>query len=106
MDLDHLLGAGLAVKAIDVLRDDRIEQATPLELGQRLVRRVRLLVGQVMEARAVEVPEALRVAVEGVHRGDRHRIDLRPQPLAGRAEVGDAGGHRDPRAGERNDVLA
>ena len=37
MHLDHVLGAGGAVEAVDVLRDHALEQAAPLELGQRLV---------------------------------------------------------------------
>ena len=35
--LDHVLGAGGAVQAVDVLGDHALEQAAPLELGQRLV---------------------------------------------------------------------
>src|SRR5437763_16944044 len=58
-----------------------------------------------MEARPVEVPEPLRVAVKGVDRRHGHRIDLRPKALSGRPEVGDAGGHRDPGAGQRDRAL-
>ena len=94
------------MEPVDVLGDDGIEQAAPLELDERRVRRVRLLVGEVVKTRAVEVPEALRVAVEGIDGGDRHRIDLGPESRAGRAKVRDAGGNRDPRAGERDHAPA
>ena len=92
----------LRVQAVDVLRDDRVEQAAGLELGQRLVGRVGLLVAQGLEAVAVELPEALRVAPEHVDVGDLHRVDVLPQPRARGAEVGDPRGHGDPRAGQRD----
>ena len=60
------------------------------------------LSASIVESRPVEVPEPLRVAMEGVDRRDRHRIDLLPQPLAGSAEVGDPGRNRDPGPGERH----
>ena len=50
-------GARLAVQLVDVLGDDRVEQAAALELDQRVVRAVRALVAQRLEALAVEAPE-------------------------------------------------
>ena len=79
-----------------------VEQPAPLELGQRLVRAVGPLVARAREARPVEGPEARRVALEDVDVGDLHRVDVLPQPRPGRAEVGDPGRHRDPRAGQRD----
>ena len=98
------LAARLAVQAVDVLGDDGVEQAGALERGQRLVGAVGLLVLERGEAVAVEVPEALGVAPEDVDVRDLHRVDVLPQPGAGRAEVGDPGGHGDPGAGEGDDV--
>ena len=94
------------VQPVDVLGDHRVEQPGPLELGQRLVRAVGLLVLQRLEAAAVEVPEALGVAPEDVDVGDLHRVDVLPQAGARRAEVRDPGRHRDPRPGQRHDRAA
>jgi len=66
------------MQAIDVLRDHRLQQPASLELGQRLVGRVWLFVGEHVETGAVEVPEALRVTVKGVDRRHRHRVHLLP----------------------------
>ena len=74
-----------------------------LELGERLVRPVGLLVVERLEALAVEAPERSRVAAEHVDVRDLHRVDVLPQPRPGRAEVGDPRRHRDPRAGQRDD---
>src|SRR6185312_10056674 len=52
---------------------------------------------------AVEVPEALGVRPPRIDVRDLHRVDVLPQPGSGRAEVGDPGRHRDPRARERDD---
>src|SRR4051794_22678103 len=101
--LDQLPRAGLAVQHVDVLRDDGVELAAALELDQRAVRAVGLLALQRLEAVAVEVPEALRIGAPGIDVRDLHRVDVLPQPGSGRAEVGDPGRHRDPRARERDD---
>jgi hypothetical protein len=95
MHLDHALGARLGVKAVDVLGDHALEHPPALELRERPVGGVGLLAVEGLEARPVEVPEAPRVAVEGVDVGDLHRVDLLPQALPGRAEVRNSRGHRD-----------
>ncbi len=105
MDLHELPSARRRVQAVDVLRDDRVQHAAALELGERVVGAVGPLVAQGLEALAVEAPEALGLAAEDVDVGDRHRIDVLPQPRTRGTEVGDPGRHRDPRAGERDDRL-
>ena len=101
--LDQVLRPGPLVQPVDVLGDHRVEQPGPLELDERGVRAVRLLVPERLEALAVEAPEPLRVAAEGVDVGDLHRIDVGPQPGSRRAEIGDSRRHRDPGAGQRHD---
>src|SRR3954470_2259665 len=103
VDLDQLRRARLAVQHVDVLRDDGVELAAALEGDQRAVRSVGLLALERLEAIAIEVPEALRVGAPRIDVRDLHRVDVLPQPGAGRAEVGDPGRHRDPRAGQRDD---
>ena len=71
-------------------------------LGERLVRRVRLLVAQVLEARPVVLPEPGRVAMEGVDVRHLHRVDLGPEPLPGRPEIRDSRRDRDPGPGQGN----
>src|SRR5436190_8508612 len=105
VDLDYARRSGPAMQAIDVLGNDGAELTAPLQFGESLVGRVRLLIHEVVEARPVEVPEALRIAMEGVDRRHGHRVDLRPEPLARRPEVGNARGHRDPGPGQRNRAL-
>ncbi len=100
MHLDHLPGPSVVMKPVDVLGDHRIEQLVPLELDQRLVGRIRPLFGERLESRPVELPESPGVAMEGVDRGDGHRVDLLPEPLPGRAEVGNPRGHGDPGPGQ------
>ena len=80
--------ARLAMQPVDVLRDHRLEHAAPLELRQRLVRRVRLHVAERLETRPVEAPEPRRIATEGVDRGDLHRIHLLPDPRPGERKSG------------------
>ena len=103
MDLDQVARARRLVQPVDVLRDHGVEQPAPLELDERVVRPVGPLVAQRGEAVAVEVPEALRVAPEDVDVGDLHRVDVLPQPRAGRAEVRDPRRHGDPGARQRHD---
>jgi hypothetical protein len=93
------------VKRAKPSADDAAHEAALLELGHDLVRAVRLHVAQRREPVAVEVPEAVGLAPEHVDVRDLHRVDLLPQPLAGRAEVGDPGWHRDPRAGQYDRTL-
>src|SRR6478609_6353699 len=102
---DQVAGAGRTVQAVDVLRDDGLHEAAALELGDDVVRTVRLLVAQRHEALRVEVPEAVGVATERVDVRDLHRVDLLPHALAGRAEVGDPGWNRDPRPREYDGSL-
>ena len=89
----------LAVKAVDVLGDHRVQQAAPLELGQRLVGRVRPLVGERVEAGPVEVPEAPRC------RGERRRswrpTSGRPSPTAPPRGSGSRGSPTAPRSPPR-----
>src|SRR5215218_300065 len=101
VDLDQVARPRQPVQAVDVLRDDRLDDPAALELHQRLVRAVRPLPAQGREAVAVELPEPRRVALEDLDVGDLHRVDVRPQPGARRAEVRNAGRHRDARAGKR-----
>src|SRR5438105_1439064 len=93
------------MQLIDVLRDHRVEQPSPLELGEREVGSVRALVLERLEPPPVEVPEALRVSVEHVDVRDLHRVDVRPDARPGRAEVRDPRGHGDPGAGQRDGRL-
>src|SRR5205807_6744219 len=64
--LDQLACPSLRVQPVHVLRDHGVEHAAALELHQRRMRAVGLLVAQGREALAVEAPEALRVAAEGI----------------------------------------
>ena len=104
VDLDELPGAGAAVQPVDVLGDDGVEDARAARARPApRARRSGSLSRSALEAVAVEVPEALGVAPEHVDVRDLHRVDVLPQPGAGRAEVGDPGRHRDPRAGQGDD---
>ena len=58
--LDQLGRSRPRVQAVDVLRDHRVEQSRPLELRERLVGAIRLLVLERLEALAVEAPELAR----------------------------------------------
>ena len=78
--LDHPLRTRLAMQAIDVLGDHRVQQPAPLELGQRLVGGVRLLVGERLEAGPVEVPEA--AWCRGGRRRSSRPTSGRPSPRA------------------------
>ena len=91
--------AGGVVQAVDVLRHDARDEAARLELRERGVRRV------VDDARADErlgpaLPDSRGVAREHVDMPVDHRIEPLPE-AARRAEVGQAAGRRDARAGER-----
>src|SRR5215213_505832 len=88
---------------VDVLRDHRVKQAARLELDERLVCAVGPLAAERLKALAVEAPETLWIAVPRIDVGDLHRVDVRPQPRAGGAEVRDSRGHRDPGPGQRDD---
>ena len=101
MHFDDVRAAGTRVQPVDVLRDHRLHQPPPLELGDRVVRRVRLRVAQDVDPFAVEAPHPLGVATERVDRGDLERIDLGPDPRV-RAEVRDAGLGRHPGAREHD----
>ena len=92
------------MQAVDVLGDHGVEDPATLELDQSLMRGVRELVAERREARAVEAPEPARVAPERVDRRDLHRVDVLPDPAAGRAEVRDPGRDRDARPGQRDDA--
>src|SRR5579875_2478867 len=90
------------MEAVDVLGDDRPQQAAALQLGQRPVGGIWQLVLERVKALGVEAPEALRVATEDVDVRHLHRVLLLPQPAARRAKVRDAGGDGDARPGERH----
>ena len=104
--LDQLARARLAVQHVDVLRDHRVEQPVALHRHERVVGAVGELAAERREALAVEAPEAHGVAAEGVDVRDLHRVDLLPHARARRAEVGDAGRHRDAGARQRHDRAA
>ena len=98
--LDELPRARLAVQHVDVLRDDRVQQPAALELGQRAVRAVGLLVAERLEAVAVEAPEALR---------DRRARRRCARPPSGRRSprcpcraCGSRGSRRAPRSRRRS----
>ncbi len=103
VDLHELPRARHAVQAVDVLRDDRVQDAALLELDEGEVRAVGLLAVERLEAVVVEGPEARGVAPPRVDVGDLHRVHVAPDPAAGRAEVRDPGRHRDAGAGQRDD---
>ena len=106
MDLDHSLGAGLDVEHVDVLGDHRLEQPAALQVGEGGVRAVRLDVAEAVEPRPVEAPEASRIAPEGIYVGDSIGSTFSQIPFPGVRKSGNPGGHRDPRAGQRNRALA
>ena len=89
MHLDDCAAARARVERVDVLRDDRGDEASPLELGQRPVRCVRLCVEEQLDPPAVEVPHALGIAPEGLNGCDLEGIDVGPDPTR-RTEVRDA----------------
>ena len=76
--LDHVPRAGPLVQAVDVLRDHRLHEPGPLELGERGVAGVRLARGEHLEAQRVELPDRSRVAPPGVDVRDLERVVLRP----------------------------
>ena len=101
VNLDQLARARACVQLVDVLRDDGVEQAGLLELGQHLVRAVGPLVLERLKPLAIERPEPSRVPTEGVDVSDRHRIDIRPQTAAGAAKIRNPRWNRDPGPGQR-----
>ena len=101
MHLDDLATPGPRVQRVDVLRHDRLNQSTSLQLGEREMASVRLRRQERVDARAIEAPDALRVAPEGLDRRDFEGIDLGPDTGRG-AEVGNAALGRDARSGEHD----
>ena len=89
MHLDDFPAPGALVQEVDVLRHDRLDEAEPLELGERQVSGVRLGLDEHRHARLVEAPHLDRVAAERVDRAVLERVEARPE-AGRRAEVGDA----------------
>jgi hypothetical protein len=88
------------MQRVDVLGDDRADEAALLELGERSVAGVRLGVEQHAQPLSVEAPDALGVAAKGVDGRDLERVDVGPDP-GRRTEVRDPALGRD--AGSRED---
>ena len=92
--------AGLEMEHVDVLGDHRFQQAR----GDRARRAPRGRGSADLPSRVGSAAgRSPRSATDrrGRHDvGDLHRVDLLPEALAGGAEVGDARGHRDARAGQ------
>src|SRR4030095_5089918 len=89
------------VQQIDVLRDNRLDQAVLLQLRERDMRRIRLGGGEHRYGRLLEAQDLDRVAPEGLDRAELERVELRPEPGRG-AEVRDAALGRDAGAGEHH----
>src|SRR6266516_7555349 len=83
------LASGPLVQEIDVLRDDGLDEAEPLELREGGVSGIRLSLRQRHDARLVEAPDLERVAPERFDRAILERVERRPEP-GRRAEVRDA----------------
>ena len=86
--LDDVSASRPAVQRVDVLGHDRLDEAPPLELGEREVPRVRLRGEQRADPAPVEAPHALGIATERLDRGDLERVDLRPDPAVGERKSG------------------
>src|SRR4051794_8633510 len=93
------------MELVDVLGDHGLEQTATLELGQRPVCAVRLLVAEDLKPRAIEAPELGRIAPECVDVSHLHGIDLLPQPLPRTSEIRNPRRDGDPRAGEGDGAL-
>jgi hypothetical protein len=99
--LDDLAAARPLVQKVDVLGDDRVHEAAPLQLGECAVGIVRLGVRQHREAWRVEAPHLRGIGAERLERAVLQRIELRPDS-GGRPEVRDTALGRNPGAGEHD----
>ncbi len=102
--VQHAVRPGAFVQIVDILRDDQ-QLAAPfaVQLGQRLVRGVRLLRLDRFAAHVVEAQHKLRIAFERFGRGDILDPVLLPQP-AFRAKGVDAAFRAHASAGENDDI--
>lgn len=78
--LDDSAAAGARVERVDVLCDDRGDEASPLELGERPVCHVRFCVEEQVDPPAVEVPHPLGIAPKGLNGRDFEGVDVGPDP--------------------------
>ena len=78
--LDDGAAAGARVERVDVLCDDRGDEASPLELGERPVCHVRFCVEEQVDPPAVEVPHPLGIAPKGLNGRDFEGVDVGPDP--------------------------
>ena len=76
MDLDHPLRARLRVQAVDVLGDHGVDQTPVLELGERRVGAIGLLVVEVGEARLLLVTHHRDCRV-----GENVTVSVRPEKI-------------------------
>src|SRR5207253_7633377 len=91
------------VEAVDVLRDEELDAPGAGQVGERRVRSVGFGRPDELPGLALVTPVRLARALAGEELGQRHGLVAFPAP-AGRAEVGDAGGRREPRAGQHDDA--
>lgn len=92
MNFEDPAAARFLVKSIDVLRDHLNRGGLEEHLQQRdaLVAGVRACRRKAPFHLLVPCPDPFRVAVETVQTGDRHRVNIGPQAVAGIPEGRDA----------------
>ena len=105
MQLDHVLAAGALVQPVDVLGDEGERGHQPPQPRDRVVPFVRLHLTHLLPAHPVPAPDAIRVAGEGLGRGQVLGPKLGPETGQRVPEGGDAALGRDPGAGQRRHPL-
>lgn len=107
VNLNHRSRARTLVQPVHILGDDghRAVARTqmPLKFGQRVVSGVGLHIPGLRKAPVVPAGDQFGVAVEGVDRGQFHRVVLGPVAFLGVAEGGESALGGDARAGEDDD---
>jgi hypothetical protein len=102
--LQDVLGTGADVQAVNVLGDERLDDAAPLQLGQGQVGRVGLGLAHRPGPRPNPIVEDLGAALKALQRGGLKGVNGLPQSGAWGAEVRYARGRGDARPGEGHGV--
>ncbi len=99
VQLERLAAAGRPVQPVDVLGEDAVHEAQPLELGDREMAVVRMCLGHAGEAFRVEAPELLGLSAPHVDVRELLEVPVGPEAAAA-AVVGEPALRRDAGPGE------
>ena len=85
---DDASASRFLVKAIDILRHNRLHDPAPLPIGQQAVSVMRLALLQCANAILVKLDERFTAMMQCIDGREFDRIETRPQPGARRTEIG------------------